>query len=164
MQACMYCILLYFLHLKKSVRLNHDMSPEAAWPTLRVAQILYAHATVKQIIYYSLWIIICNGRPADRSGRKMWFCGRSRFGIAVSSPPEDFLFFELQTASGAHLASCWKDTGPNSTGVKRPVREVDKWPPFSAEFKNEWNDNSAPPMRLYGVDIDSSAFLSCATF
>ena len=137
---------------------------EAAWPTHRVAQTLYTHATVKQIIYYSLWIIICIWRPADPSGRKMWVCGRSRFGIAGSNPAEDFLFFELQTASAAHPGSCWMDAGPLSTRVKRPVREVNKWPPFSAVFKNEWNDTSSPPIHLYGVDRESSAFLSCANF
>lgn len=85
---------------------------EGAWPTLRVAQILYTHTTLKQIIYYSLWIIICNWRPADPSGRKTWVCGRSRFGLAGSNPAWNFLFFELRTASGAHSASCWMDAGP----------------------------------------------------
>jgi hypothetical protein len=56
------------------------------------------------------------------------------------------------------------DVGPNSTVVKRLVREVNKLPPFTAEFKNELNNNSSPPIRLYGMTRDSSALLSCATF
>jgi uncharacterized protein YeaO (DUF488 family) len=56
------------------------------------------------------------------------------------------------------------DVGPNSTVVKQLVREVNKLTPFSAEFKNELNDNSSPPIRLYGVARDSSALLSFANF
>jgi hypothetical protein len=38
-----------------------------------------------------------------------------------------------------------------SLGVKRPVREADHSPPYSAEVKNEWSYTSTPSIRLYGV-------------
>jgi hypothetical protein len=44
----------------------------------------------------------------------------------------------VQTASGAHLASCTVGTGVLSPGVKaRPGRDADHSPPSSAEVVNE---------------------------
>jgi hypothetical protein len=38
-----------------------------------------------------------------------------------------------------------------SLGVKRPRREADHSPSFSAEVKNEWSYTFTSPIRLHGV-------------
>jgi hypothetical protein len=46
------------------------------------------------------------------------------------------LFHRIQTGSGAHAASSPMGTEAFSPGLKRPEREADRSPPFSAEAKN----------------------------
>jgi hypothetical protein len=41
--------------------------------------------------------------------------------------------------------------GAFSLGIKRPGREDDHSPPFSAEVKNTWGYTSTPTVRLHGV-------------
>jgi len=41
--------------------------------------------------------------------------------------------------------------GAISLGVKRPGREVDLSPPYSADVKNSWSYTSTPPIRLHCV-------------
>jgi hypothetical protein len=43
-------------------------------------------------------------------------------------------------------------------GVKRPGREPDHSPPYSAEIKYEWIYTSTPPIRLHDVDRDNFTF------
>jgi hypothetical protein len=65
----------------------------------------------------------------------------------------DFFFLQnAQTASEAHPAS----NGYRSSflGVKRPAREVDHWPPSSAEVKNEWSCTSIPRIFPHGMARD----------
>jgi len=38
------------------------------------------------------------------------------------------------------------------TGIKRPGRDADHSPSFSAEVKNEWSYTSTSPVCLHGVD------------
>jgi hypothetical protein len=53
---------------------------------------------------------------------------------------------------------------PSFLGLKRPGREVDQSPPFSAEFKNEWSCTFAPPLLLRGGHRDDFTFLRLDTF
>jgi hypothetical protein len=46
--------------------------------------------------------------------------------------------------------------GVLSVGVKRPVREADHSPPFSAEAKNAWSYTSTPPIRIHGVVLSEA--------
>jgi hypothetical protein len=46
------------------------------------------------------------------------------------------LLYKAQTNSEAHSASYPMGTGAFSSGIKRPGREVDHSPPFSAEVKS----------------------------
>jgi hypothetical protein len=62
----------------------------------------------------------------------------------------------VQTASGAHPASCTMGTGGPFTGGKaRPGRVADYSPPSSAEVVNEWVlyllSPQAPPWRVEGL-------------
>jgi len=41
--------------------------------------------------------------------------------------------------------------GALSLGVKRPGRESDRSPPFSADVKNAWSCISISPLRLHSV-------------
>jgi len=52
---------------------------------------------------------------------------------------------------GAHPSSDAIATARSFLEVKRPECEADHSPPTSAEFKNAWSYNSAPPIRLHGV-------------
>jgi hypothetical protein len=42
-------------------------------------------------------------------------------------------------------------SGGSFLGVKRPGREADHPPPYSAELKNVWSYTSIPPLILHGV-------------
>ena len=62
----------------------------------------------------------------------------------------------VQIGSGAHLAYYSTDTGFFSGG-KWPGLEIHHSPP-TAEVKNEWSYNSAPPICLHSVDKDNFTF------
>jgi len=49
---------------------------------------------------------------------------------------------------------------PLSLEVKRPEREADHSPLFSAEVKNAWNYTSTPPIRLHSVVIVKHSYNS----
>jgi hypothetical protein len=49
-----------------------------------------------------------------------------------------------QAGSGTHPASYAMGTRGCVLGAKRPGREADHSPPFSAEFKNAWNRTFTP--------------------
>jgi len=75
-------------------------------------------------------------------------CSRVRFLAGAGN----FSFHHLvQNISGAHPASYPMGTRGSSLGVKRPGREADQLPPFSAEVKNAWSYTSTLPIRLHGV-------------
>jgi hypothetical protein len=60
---------------------------------------------------------------------------------------EEFLFHHIvQTGSGAHPAFYPRSIGALSPGVKRPGREADHTPPFSAKVKKTWVNTSTPHM------------------
>jgi hypothetical protein len=59
------------------------------------------------------------------------------------------LLRNVQTVSGANSTSY-----SMGTFLKRPRPEVDYSPPYSAKFKNEWINTSAPSTSLKGVDRD----------
>jgi len=40
-------------------------------------------------------------------------------------------------------------------GIKRPGREVNQSPPYSAEVKSEWNYTAIPPVCLLGLDSEN---------
>ena len=65
----------------------------------------------------------------------------------------------VQTDSGAHLASCLLDTGVLPWRIKQPGHDVDHSHPSSAEVKNEWSYTSAPHICVHGVDRDTFALL-----
>jgi hypothetical protein len=57
-------------------------------------------------------------------------------GIRFPAEARNFsLPHHVQTGSGAHSASYPMGTGGSFAGVKRPVREADHLPPYSAEVK-----------------------------
>jgi hypothetical protein len=56
-----------------------------------------------------------------------------------------FLRHCFQIGSGAHPASCPRDTGVLSPEVKRPKYEADSSSPSTAEVKNTWSYTSTPP-------------------
>jgi hypothetical protein len=59
-------------------------------------------------------------------------------GVRARQGQKIFLFsYTVQTGSGAHPASYSVSIGDLSRGLRRPGREVDHSPPFSAEVKNE---------------------------
>jgi len=63
--------------------------------------------------------------------------------VRIPAGARDFSL--LQTGSGNHHTSNSNGTGTFFPGLKRPEREVDHSPPFSAEVKNEWSYTSPPP-------------------
>jgi hypothetical protein len=57
----------------------------------------------------------------------------------------------VQNGSGPTQPPIQWVPGALSLGLKRPGRESDHSPPFSAEVKNEWSYTSTPLIRLLGV-------------
>jgi hypothetical protein len=56
-------------------------------------------------------------------------------------------FAHVQTGPGAHLATSTMGT-ESFPGVKRPGRDADHPPSFSAEIKKEYSYTSTPPLGL----------------
>jgi hypothetical protein len=78
--------------------------------------------------------------------------GRSRLRIPAGA--RDFSL--IQTGPGNHHISYSNGTGTFfSPGLKRPAREVDHAPPFSADVKNEWSFLLHP---LHGVNEENFKF------
>jgi hypothetical protein len=50
-------------------------------------------------------------------------------------------------------------TGNAYVGVKRPCREADRSPPFSAEVKNVWNYTSTPPVSLQDMMLVQQRYI-----
>jgi len=66
-----------------------------------------------------------------------------------------FLFTTVsRTAVGSTQPPIQRLPGALSLGVKRPGREADHSPPFSAEVNNTWSYIPTPPIRLHGVMLN----------
>jgi hypothetical protein len=63
------------------------------------------------------------------------------------------LLHRVQIASGVHTASYPMGTGDSFPGVKRPGKQADHSPAFSAEIKNGGAIPSLP-VRLHGVALE----------
>jgi hypothetical protein len=73
-------------------------------------------------------------RLDDRGSRVRFPSGAGNFS----------LHNRVQNVSGAHPASYPMGTGGSFLGVKRPGREADHSPPYSAEVKNAWSYTLTP--------------------
>jgi hypothetical protein len=73
------------------------------------------------------------------------------------------LLLNVRTGSEGQPAFHSIGLGVVSPKVKRPGREVDHSPPLnvSNEVKNEWTYKVIHPIRLHGMDRDSSPFNLC---
>jgi hypothetical protein len=75
------------------------------------------------------------GRSRDSSVVQHWTTGRM-IGVRVPAGAGNFsLHDRVQTGSGAHPTSYPMGTRGSSLDVKRPGREAEKSPPYSAEVK-----------------------------
>jgi hypothetical protein len=77
----------------------------------------------------------------DRGSRVRFPAGAANFS----------LHHRVQKVSGAHPASYPMGTRALSLGVKRPGREADRSPPYSAEAKNSWSYTSTPQYVLLAL-------------
>jgi hypothetical protein len=77
-------------------------------------------------------------------------------GFAYRRRQETF-FHNVKTHTGSHPAYI-TGTGRHFVEVKRPGRDIHHPSPSCAEVKNEGSYNSAPPIRLYGVDREYATF------
>jgi hypothetical protein len=93
------------------------------------------------IVLKCLYLVIIGWDSSVGIGTLYGLDGRRGGGARFSSP--------VQTASGAHPASCTMDGGSLSQGVKRLVRGVNHPPPSSAEVKERvelyLDTSSGPP-------------------
>jgi hypothetical protein len=66
-------------------------------------------------------------------------------GVRFPAEAENFsLHHRVQNGSGSHPTSYPMGTRGSFPGLKRPRREADHSPPYSAEVKNEWSYTSTP--------------------
>jgi hypothetical protein len=83
------------------------------------------------------------------AGIAQWYSAglRARWsGVRVPAGAGNFsLHHCVQTCSGAHPASYPMGTRGSFPVVKRPGREADYLPPYSAEVKKLWSYTSTPP-------------------
>ena len=76
-----------------------------------------------------------------------------------SNPGRGKTTFSSPKRPDVQPASCSISTVVFSPGVKRPKREVNHLPPFSAEVKKEWSHASTPHICLLGVDRENFILL-----
>jgi hypothetical protein len=90
------------------------------------------------------------------AGIAQWYSAGLRAGwsgVSVLAGARNFsLHHRVRTGSvGLTQSPVQWIPGTLSLRVKRPGRETDHTPPFSAEVKNAWSYTSTPPVRLHGV-------------
>ena len=84
-----------------------------------------------------------------------------RSGVRISVEKRDTsLLRNVQTGSKTRPASYSIFTG-GSFRVKCLGREVNHWPPSTAEIKNEWSHSSTTDMCVHSVDRKNFAFHPC---
>jgi hypothetical protein len=92
------------------------------------------------------------------AGIAQWCSAGLRAGRSGVRVPAGAGNFSLHTASrpalGLNQPPIQWVSGDLSLGVKRPSREADYSPPFSAEIKNAWSSTSTPSIRLHGVVLN----------
>jgi hypothetical protein len=74
-------------------------------------------------------------------------------GVRVPTGTGNFSLYHrcVQAGSGTNPFSYTIGTRGSFPGVKRPGRETDHLPPYSAEVKNVWSYTSTPLIRLNGL-------------
>jgi hypothetical protein len=87
----------------------------------------HTHSFIHIYSYIYIYIYMHTGYGMDDWG------SRVRFPVGAGNFS---LHHRVQNGSGAHPASYPMVPGALSLGVKRPGREADHSPPFSAEVKN----------------------------
>ena len=71
---------------------------------------------------------------------------------------ESFLFPKSPVVMWDPPSLQCNDYQNSSPGVKRPQREADHSPSYTAEVKSEWSCNSTPPTRLKDAERDKFTF------
>lgn len=69
---------------------------------------------------------------------------------------QETLLYSVQTSSRPNPASYPVDTGGLFPSIKKPDREANHSPAFSAEVRSSWKYTYTSPLRLHGVVLYKS--------
>jgi len=81
-----------------------------------------------------------------------WSSRYRRSEVLIPTKVRVFGFSNVQAGSGAHPALLFCEYRGSLPGVKRPGRDADHLPPYSAKIKNEWLCTSSPHLCVHDVE------------